>query len=113
MGLLPSGVPVPWLLHRRYKAEIQWSGDRVVDKLMGQLGRDSLYAELRATACRTNIEPQVGRGRTFSLDWVFSLPPCWLHGMCEPDGSGQAGRQAGRQVRGCRPCLWLAAQAPD
>ena len=35
----------------RFKAEIQWSGDRVVNKYLGSLGRDSLYGQIRTAAC--------------------------------------------------------------
>jgi solute carrier family 30 (zinc transporter), member 9 len=37
----------------RFKAEIQWSGDRVVNKYLGSLGRDSLYGQIRNAACTT------------------------------------------------------------
>jgi zinc transporter 9 len=37
----------------RFKAEIQWSGDRVVNKYLGSLGRDSLYGQIRTAACST------------------------------------------------------------
>jgi len=37
----------------RFKAEIQWSGDRVVHKYLGSLGRDSLYGQIRNAACTT------------------------------------------------------------
>lgn len=35
----------------RFKAEIQWSGDRVVNKYLGSLGRESLYGQIRNAAC--------------------------------------------------------------
>jgi zinc transporter 9 len=37
----------------RFKAEIQWSGDRVVSKYLGSLGRNSLYNQIRTAACTT------------------------------------------------------------
>ena len=37
----------------RFKAEIQWSGDRVVHKYLGSLGRESLYGQIRQTACES------------------------------------------------------------
>eukprot|EP00887_Chlorella_sp_A99_P004011 scaffold11.g4011.t1 len=43
----------------RYKAEIQWSGDCVVDKYLEGLGRDSVYAQLRSAACRIDIDQAV------------------------------------------------------
>jgi zinc transporter 9 len=38
----------------RFKAEIQWSGDRVVSKYLGSLGRDSLYGQIRDAAFTTS-----------------------------------------------------------
>lgn len=43
----------------RFKAEIQWSGQHVVQKYVSGLGRAALYKQLQAAACRTNVEPQV------------------------------------------------------
>jgi zinc transporter 9 len=43
----------------RFKAEIQWSGDRVVHKYLGSLGRDSLYGHIREAAC---VSPGVPSG---------------------------------------------------
>ena len=36
----------------RFKAEIQWSGEHVVQKYLAGLGRDSLYRQIRKAACQ-------------------------------------------------------------
>ncbi len=37
---------------RRFKAEIQWSGQHVVQKYVSGLGRAALYKQLQAAACK-------------------------------------------------------------
>ncbi|EFN60121.1 hypothetical protein CHLNCDRAFT_18700 [Chlorella variabilis] len=42
----------------RFKAEIQWSGEHVVQKYLSTLQRDSLYKQIRSAACTTNVDQQ-------------------------------------------------------
>ncbi|KAI3429711.1 hypothetical protein D9Q98_005796 [Chlorella vulgaris] len=42
----------------RFKAEIQWSGEHVVQKYLSELRRESLYRQLRAAACTLDLPQQ-------------------------------------------------------
>jgi zinc transporter 9 len=44
----------------RFKAEIQWSGDRIMHKYLNSLGRESLYSQIRASACSLDSEMDPG-----------------------------------------------------
>ena len=55
-ALLRPARPVP---RCRFKAEIQWSGEHVVQKYLGGLGRDSVYRQIRAAACTLDLPQEV------------------------------------------------------
>ena len=42
----------------RFKAEIQWDGEHVVEKYLSTLARDSLYRQIRSAACTANVDQQ-------------------------------------------------------
>lgn len=43
----------------RFKAEIQWSGERIVEKFLAAQGRSSVYKQLKTTMCTVGMEPDV------------------------------------------------------
>lgn len=51
LSALSSWRPQRPALRRRFKAEIQWSGEHVVQKYLASQGRDNLYRQIRKAAC--------------------------------------------------------------